>query len=77
MEGISTLAQGSFSENTQVSVGRYFGNQIYAKYAQSLGGSTPWLEVGVEYRLSRRFRISGMKDRFGSYLLELKWRVEY
>ena len=78
MEGLSGLAQGSMGENTQVSVGKYiFGNQLYAKYAASFGGSTPWKEFGVEYRLSRRLRISGMLDKFGSYLLELKWRVEY
>lgn len=78
MEGLSGWAQGSRGENTRLSVGNYFfGNQLYAKYAQSFGGSTPWMEFGVEYRLSRRLRISGMKDKFGSYLLELKWRVEY
>jgi|GEM_PF-2566669 len=77
MEGISGFAQGSLAENTQLSVGRYFGNQIYAKYAQSIVGTTHWREVGVEYRLSRWFRISGMRDRYGSYLLELKWRIEY
>jgi hypothetical protein len=60
-----------------VSVGRYFGQRVYARYSRSLGGQTLWSEYGIEYRFSRRFSLSGMRDRTGRYLFEIKWRIDY
>jgi len=77
LEGLSGLGSGLLSEDLQVSVGRYFGRRVYAKYARSLGGQTLWSEYGVEYRFSRRFSLSGMRDRTGRYLFEVKWRIDY
>jgi len=77
MEGIGGLVQGSPLEDTRVSVGSYLGNKLYAKYAQSFGGTTPQQELGIEYWISRRFRLSGMYDRHRRFLLELKWRIDY
>jgi len=77
MEGIEGLVPGSPLQHTRVSVGRYLGSRLYAKYAQSFGGTTPQQELGIEYWISRRFRLSGMYDRQRRFLLELKWRIDY
>lgn len=77
LEGLGGLGSGLLTEDLQVSVGRYFGRRMYAKYAQSFGGPSLWRELGVEYRFSRRFSLSGMRDRTGRYLFEVKWRIDY
>ncbi len=76
-EGISGIGSGLLTGDLQVSVGSYLSRRIFAKYAQSLGGPSLWREIGVEYRFSRRFSLSGMRDRTGRYLFEVKWRIDY
>ncbi|MFO7769482.1 MAG: translocation/assembly module TamB domain-containing protein [bacterium] len=70
---------GSTGENTQVTVGKYLTNQLYLR--GSVGGQTGLTSLGewaVEYRLSRRFTISGTRNNLlGRTLLELRWRIEY
>jgi hypothetical protein len=65
------------SGNTQISVGKYFGGRFYAHYSRFSAGQYNMGEGGVEYRLSRNFRISLTRDRFRRDYLELKWRIEY
>ncbi len=77
LEGLGGLGSGLLTGDLQVSVGRYFGQRIYAKYARSFGGPSLWSEYGVEYRFSRRFSLSGMRDRTGRILFEVKWRIDY
>jgi hypothetical protein len=66
-----------FTDDLSVSVGKYYGSRIYAKYSHSLSATNIWNEFGVEYLFSRRFRLSGLRDRRGRYIFELKWRVDY
>ena len=79
LEGLTGLGPGMLGGDLQVSVGRYFGQRTYVKWstAANLGGQTLWNEYGIEYRFSRRFSLSGMRDRTGRYLFELKWRIDY
>jgi len=77
-EGVfNRLTGGSLDESAQVSVGKYIGSSLYLRYSRSLGGTTLWDEWRTEYRISRRFRLTGTYDRYGRLILELKWRIEY